>query len=160
MKAYEKYAWLILFGVVSVLAARFLLFIISGFFAGGLHPDSQAVENLTGMTWNELLEFNPGLTNFYGWLEREISIVYLSFLALLAIVIAFPYRKGHQWAWYTVWILPIFTIAITIHGGLVTGFNTAVIIQTAMLLLLILLGIFLPYKKFFPTKKLEKAINS
>ncbi|NLF87876.1 hypothetical protein GX563_03535 [Candidatus Bathyarchaeota archaeon] len=151
-KAYEKYAWLILFGVVLVLGVRFFLFIVSGVLGGELRPDSQAVEDLTGMTWNELLALNSGLSDFYGWLEREISIIYISFIALMAIVIAVPYRKGHRWSWYAMWILPLFAVAITIHGGLVTGFSIAVIIQTVVLLFLILLGIILPYRKFFPSK--------
>ncbi len=152
-KGYEKYSWLILLGIILVLAARFILFIVAGTLSGGVRPDSQAVENLTGMTWNELLALNPGLANFYGWLEREISIIYLSFIGLLGIVIAFPYRKGQQWAWYTMWILPIFVIAVTIHGALVTGFNIAFLSQTIVLLSLVLLGLLLPYRKFFAHTK-------
>jgi len=152
-KAHNKYAWLILLGIVLVLGVRFTIFLFSGVLSGGLSPDSQAVENLTGMTWNELLALNPGLANFYGWLEREISIIYLSFLVLLAIVIAFPYRKGHRWAWYAVWILPVFAVALTIHGVLVTGFGTSIAIQTIILLMIILLGLLLPYRKFFPNNK-------
>jgi hypothetical protein len=151
-KAYEKYGWIILLAIILIIAIRFILFIVPAAFGNQLHPNSSAIKNFTGLTWDELLAVNPGLANFYMWLEREISIIYFSFLTLLAITTAFPYRRGKRWAWYTLWILPFFTVAITIHGTLVTGITLNETIQTVGLLLLIFLGLFLPYRMFFSKK--------
>jgi hypothetical protein len=143
---------MILLAIILIIAIRFALFILPAAFGGQLRPDSVAVKNLTGLTWDELLALNSGLSNFYMWLEREISIIYFSFLTLLAIVTTFPYRRGKRWAWYALWILPIFTFAVTIHGALATGIGVSEFIQTVGLLLLIFLGLFLPYRMFFIRK--------
>lgn len=51
------------------------------------------------------------------------------------------YRKGIRWAWYACWVYPIFFV---LH---IIGFGTY--LPDAIFLFISLIGLLLPYKKFF-----------
>lgn len=58
------------------------------------------------------------------------------------------YRKGEKWAWYTLWYYPIlFGSIFTIEYG-----DPYFAANSSLFLALSLIGLFLPYRKFFPKK--------
>ncbi len=65
--------------------------------------------------------------------------------SVLVIAISFnSYRRGEKWAWYAFWIN-------VVEGGLF--YADARFWGDALAVVIVLLGLFLPYRKFFPKKQ-------
>ena len=65
--------------------------------------------------------------------------------SVLIIAISFnSYRRGEKWAWYASWILVV-ELSLFIADARFWG--------DALVLVIVLLGLFLPYRKFFPKKQ-------
>lgn len=144
-KAYEKHAWILIFpvGIVGLILGILLLL--------GLPADPQAVKNLTGMTFDEIIASQPRIASLLTRLvARAFGVAQLSFFLSVLVITAVPYRKGEKWAWYTLWIVPASVLSFTainlsVGGGIWPIFIVLVIIA--------LLGLLLPYRKFFPRKQ-------
>ena len=140
-KAYQKYAWVILF-VLGVLLVLNIL-IVAAFVSGG--NDFKAD---TGATWNEFAAAYPGIAAAYV-LEQRLAYTGFASVALFALVIAyFGFRQGYRWAWFAMWLLPITLVLMAMllflsrrpdigafYGGLT---------------LVAVIGLLLPIRKFFP----------
>ncbi len=138
-RAYEKYAWILLFSMSAFLTVRGF----AALFAGGSTYDI-ALKSSTGMRWNELLASNPGVTRFI--LDRiiEEGVLYLGFGMFGLAISGFGYRKGERWAWYASLPMPITFLVFIVLG----------VLFELVFLIISLLGLFLPYRKFFPKKQL------
>ncbi len=143
-KAYEKHAWTLLFaiGIFGLL--------VSSFEGLGNPLDPGAVRGITGMSWEEIVTSTPGVARFISEVIRMSSLFQLGWSLLGTLIAAIPYRKGESWAWYVSWYTPIlFAIIATrllIFGGIVWPLFI-------LLLIVSLLGLLLPYRKFFPRKQ-------
>ncbi|MBI3022599.1 MAG: hypothetical protein HYY68_02590 [Thaumarchaeota archaeon] len=145
-KAYEKYAWTLLFatGIVG------LIFAFNGIFSSTPDPGALAVfRNISGTTWEELVATNPGVADSIRHLFR-IESLYLSSSGLFVTAIALKsYRRGEKWSWYVFLYLPVF-FGIFAAWDLPAG---GIIWPLFLILLIIsLLGLLLPYRKFFPKR--------
>ena len=143
-KFYERNAWILFFvlGIVSI--AFSLLFIL----LGGSLLDLLEIRGVTGMTWDQLVASSPKLANEISLVARAgYGFSNLIGAVLLTAVSWKSYRTGERWAWYAMWIVPIAlgSIAIT---GLSAGAGGWPIFFG--LFIVALLGVLLPYKKFFP----------
>ncbi len=139
-RAYEKYAWILLFSMSAFLTVRGF----AALFAGGSTYDI-VLKSSTGMRWNELLASNPGVARFI--LDRiiEEGVLYFGFGMFGLAISGFGYRKGERWAWYASLPMPItFLVFIIVLG----------VLFELVFLIISLLGLFLPYRKFFPKKQL------
>jgi len=149
-KAYEKYAWILLFAIGVIFLVTAVPHTL------GINTDPETVERIAGMTLNELKDSNPGFFNLH--------IFYFSFGGLSDLGVAFfitaisltAYRKGEKWAWYALWFIPAYfigcaAITISIESSL------SLLLPLAMFVILSLLGLLLPYRKFFPSKANLKA---
>ena len=69
-------------------------------------------ESITGVPWEELQASSPKVANLIDMQVRygEASMFILSLLSLAITIYAF--RPGQRWAWYTLWILPLWNVAI------------------------------------------------
>ncbi len=100
--------------------------------------------------------------------ETAILLYSLAALNVLGIAVTLkPYRNGKRWAWYFLWILPaewigegVFVfVVLTFFPGLAAvvfpgqSIGPSFYEFTAVFTLLSLLGLFLPYRKFFPKKQ-------
>ncbi len=115
-KAYEKYAWMIFFGIG----------VVSVFFS---------------------LSFFDGVGQF----GKEAAVVGLGFAIFTIAMAATSYRKGERWAWYTFLYLPLQFLSfvfIDLNDSQKAGF----VFVPAIFLILSLVGLSLPYRKFFPRK--------
>lgn len=149
-KAYEKHAWIILFalGIVGLIVG--LIGVSTG------RPfEEPLVRTMTGMGWDELVASSPRIAAYISlWIRFAFSAV--AFFSILSIPIAWKsYRRGERWAWYALWAIPISSIAFTgviLSGGVSFWDSSGSIFYTLIALPLSLLGLLLPYRKFFPRK--------
>jgi peptidoglycan/LPS O-acetylase OafA/YrhL len=144
-KGYEKYAWILVFVPSLIYGLLSLMPLIGGYYY--VHSSgviNQAVPSST-----------PSVTiNYLNVLARDDGLQGL-FLGILLAVAATSYRKGQRLAWYVLFWFFVLSIATTILDasqplpGLTLGGNVLVLVA----LVLSLLGLFLPYRKFFPNKR-------
>lgn len=139
-RGYERYAWIILLAL-GVAAIGFGFNDI--FFPEPSDPPY--VQTLTGKTWDDIVAEEPGLAEVIRVMDRAVGLGLLGFGLLMVAIAAVPYRRGERWAWYASWAAPTVLLgflAITLQGSLWLMF--------AILLVLALLGLLLPWRKFFP----------
>jgi hypothetical protein len=146
-RAYEKYAWVIpfvmgLFFSVSMVATLFDPGIITG--------AEHAVESLTGSTFSQLAATSPGIANYVYYLIRVLAIFSAGLGAFLAAVSATAYRKGEVWAWYLTWVVPLLFLLDLSNDYLAFGY---VDVSSMVIAAILVVGLILPYRKFFPAKK-------
>ena len=140
-RAYEKHAWILLF-VVG-------LFGIS-LGAGLLLQPLPKLGDITGLDWDET---SPQARVAVEHL-KTISQWIFFFSIFTVVVSAIPYKKGEKWAWYAMWTLPV-NLIIGAWRDLELGITGFWPLWWPMLLLPIivsLLGLMVPYRKFFPSK--------
>jgi hypothetical protein len=137
-RAYEKYSWIFLaisVGITSVFVAP-------------------VVELL-------VLNFAPSIFFAYAWIAE------FPFLATLVgglLVVLIPYRRRKRWAWFAFLSLPaiwFYLLSIAIQGLLgpsdIVGQSPLnAVITLVIVLSFSLLGLFLPFRRFFP-KKIEQS---
>jgi hypothetical protein len=104
---FERRGWIILL-IVSII---FLLFGI-GDIIQGMDADPAIAEGLSGLDWDEVKESQPNLARLITWQTRAGggNILILSLFSIT--IILKPYRRGEQWAWVTLWVLPLWTMLI------------------------------------------------
>ena len=137
-KGCQKHAWMLLAGV-----AMFGLVLGLGDFIAG------AEALLPSMSWQELQSQNPGIAAFIEGMWRERSIFLMAFSGLSMVLFAEPFRRGGRWAWWSAWIWVAVLFGLLGIGA--TSANWPIVTIGFILLALALLGLLLPYKRFFPT---------
>jgi hypothetical protein len=70
-----------------------------------------------------------------------------SFL-VLAITLT-GYRRGEKWAWYTLWLVPILLVSSALFNASFVG-DLSLTLEWIPITIISLLGLLLPYRKFFP----------
>ena len=155
-KAYEKHAWKLLFamGVVLLVLGVPQLF--------GVHPDPIHEERILGMTIEELEASDPRGYDLFVFNVIAGGLLFLGFAILVMAISATAYRRGEKWAWYALWSIPALFIGfmtLWINAGATLTVLALVggrgVLQEGLpffelLLILSLLGLLLPYRKFFP----------
>jgi hypothetical protein len=137
-KAYEKHAWIILFvfGLLTVMAAPINLL--------GNAPNPPSAVGMTGLTLDQMAVQLPGIHEYVSGISRQLGNFMLAMGVLLSGVAAVPYRKGERWAWYSCWILPVLLVIQLANSQGGFGWQA-----DAGSLVVVLAGLFLPYRKFF-----------
>ena len=149
-KVYEKYAWILLFAIG-------VIFLVSAVpHTLGINTDPETVERIIGMTLNELKDSNPGFFDLHIFYFRFGGLSDLGFAFFITAISLTAYRKGEKWAWYALWFLPAYftgsaAITMSIESSL------SLLLPLTMFVILSLLGLLLPYRKFFPNKANLKA---
>jgi hypothetical protein len=155
LRAYERYAWLILFLMWTlhlVLSGRDFIPGLQDVCLGCLPGAPTAIQASTGATWSQLLVSDPKLARFLGSILVDDGISGVG-VAVFGMVVSFTsYRKGEKWAWYLSWSNPIGILAAQLNVYLLTG-STFVILLAAVFISACFFGLFLPYRQFFPRKR-------
>ena len=142
-KRYQKYAWIIFFvyGLLPVMTAPILLL--------GKPPDPPSPEGMTGLTLDQIGVQIPGMLNYISSISVQLGNFLLGLGVLIMAIAAAPYKKGEKWAWFAFWILPanLFIQLANSRGGFAWQLDVA-------FLVVILAGLFLPYRKFFPKQRI------
>jgi len=154
-KVYEKYAWILLFAIG-------VIFLVIGVpHTLGINTDPETVERIIGMTLNELKDSNPGFFDLHIFYFRFGALSDLGFGFFITAISLTAYRKGEKWAWYAFWFLPAYFIgSAAIDIGIESiGIESSLsmLLPITMFVILSLLGLLLPYRKFFPSKANLKA---
>lgn len=150
---FERHAWkvLLFFSVFMALIGLPDLLIGGSFYQVG---DEALLYGITSMTWEQLEAASPNAAAMIDFKVRMGGLQYL-FLGLFSMAITLTgFRRGERWAWYTMWLFPLFFVAhsLVIRNAykhpevgtpepLVSGL--AVLAITALTLAL-------SYRKFFP----------
>jgi hypothetical protein len=150
-KWYVKYAWLLL----CLLGIAFALFAVNALLFGlslsdvpvGIPGGPEATKSLAGTTWDELLASSPGIVNVMRGISRVLGSGFLGFSLLVVLIAATSYRQGQRWAWFALWYVPIFLVALTLHE-----LRGSYVFMPIMFLLVAILGLLLPFRTFFPRK--------
>jgi hypothetical protein len=143
-KVSEKYAWVIL-------AAIGVLTLVGGLpHALGFNTDPGTAEKIAGVSLAELEASNPRFHDLYDFYFRFGGLSDVAWAVLLIVISATKYRQGEKWAWYALWFLPILFLG---SAGIVVSLgppSTDILPFITLFGLLSLLGLLLPYRKFFP----------
>src|SRR5574341_841282 len=147
-KWYEKYAWLLL----CLLGIACALFAVNALLFGlgwsdvpvGIPGGPEATQSIAGATWDALLASSPGSVNVMRGISRVLGSGFLGFSLLVIMISGTSYRQGQRWAWWALWSMPLFLVGLTLHelGG-------AYVSMPIIFLTIALLGLLLPFRKFF-----------
>ena len=157
-RPYEVHAWLILFLMWTlhlVLSARDFIPSLQDVCVGCLPGALTPIQASTATTWSQLLASDPKIATYLASILVDDGISGV-LVAVFGMVITFTsYRKGEKWAWYLSWSNPIGILTAQLNLYLLTG-STLVIILAAIFIGACLLGLFLPYRRFFPRKRADR----
>ena len=147
VKLYEKYAW-ILFLVIGI-------FVLVGALphALGFNTDPALVLTISRKTLDELRSSSLGDFNLYNFYFRGGGLSDLGFAFFLIVISMTAYRSGQKWAWYAFWFVPIYFLSwIGLSLNLFSEPNPSLILPLTVFIIISLVGLFLPFRKFFPRK--------
>jgi hypothetical protein len=155
VKAYEKYAWAILFvfwALHLVLSGRDFLPSLQDLCLACVPGAQTPIQAVTGLTWSQLVSTDPKFAAFLGstLIDDGISGVGLAIFGMAVSVTS--YRKGEKWAWYVSWSMPIGILAAQLNVYALTGSVMVIYLATAFTVVS-LLALLLPYRQFFPRKQ-------
>ena len=145
----HRNAWIV-FMVVGVIVVLFGV----GDVIRGMDADPAIAESITGTNWEHLQDASPRLANLIDLMVRSQGFT-ITVLAVLSIgVTLYAFRPGERWAWYALWIWPVWSIAIFVL------FFTAdrhadfppppPMLSGPVFFVITLLALALSYRKFFP----------
>jgi hypothetical protein len=148
---YEKYAWII--------------FLITGvlILAGGIphmlgnNTDPALVETISGQTIEELKHSNPMFFSLYHFYFSGGGLSDVGVAFFLIIISIFAYRTGQKWAWYSLWFVPLFFIGwLFLIIPLPEQAQSSLFTPLIVFIILSILGLLLPFRKFFPKNSANK----
>ncbi|MFW9847731.1 MAG: hypothetical protein ACFFF4_01235 [Candidatus Thorarchaeota archaeon] len=143
-RANEKYGWVVYIGLG-------LLWLVVGLYQIIL-PRELLVEDIQlvlNLPMSELELSSPEAMDFVIWVYGSLGLVKVSWSLFVLAITLTGFRKGEKWAWYTLWLVPILLITTGLFNTFYLG-DVSQMLQWVPILSLSLLGIFLPYRKFFP----------
>jgi hypothetical protein len=143
-RAFEKYGWLVylFLGLLWLVVGLIQVF----------NPEELANDealHITGMSLSELEASFPEATELVRFLFGAVGMLKTSWSLLVLAITLTGYRRGEKWAWYTMWLVPALLVGQGIFNSVFLGdFNE--MLSWIPITSLSLLGLFLPYRKFFP----------
>lgn len=93
-----------------VLLAMGLFNAVQGAFLALLGGEAvkESVANLAGVPWSTLVSSTPAVAAYVNDLLIIIGLFLAAFGVLVAAIAATGYRRRHIWAWYSMWVVPVF----------------------------------------------------
>ena len=147
-KFYEKYAWVIflIIGIIILIGAIPHTL--------GINTDPTLVQTISGKTINELEVSNPMFFDLYKFYFSGGGLSDLGFAFFIIIITLFAYRQGQKWAWYSFLFVPIyFLIWIILSLNLPIESQSSLFPPLIALIILSIIGLLLPIRKFFSKQK-------
>jgi hypothetical protein len=150
---FERHAWKVLLFFSVFMALIGLPDILVG---GSFYQEAEGtlLEAITGMTWEQLEAASPNATAMID-LKLRIGGVQFLFLGLFSIAIALTgFRRGERWAWYTMWLYPLFLglhslVILSAYKHPEAGIPVP-LVSGPVVLVITALTLALSYRKFFP----------
>lgn len=153
---FERYSWIVFLALGLIIALFGLGDILSGgaTFEGGEAPTLQGI---SGMTWQQLSSTSPGAATMIDYLVRAGG-VHLFILGLLSMfVAATAFRRGERWAWYAMWLWPLWLgmvilLLLSVYKPAGPGIPPPLVSGTIFIIITVaMLG--LSFRKFFPKQQ-------
>jgi hypothetical protein len=143
-RPWVKYGWV----VYLALGLLWLVVGLSQVFNPEALIDNEA-QHIIGMSLSELEALFPAATELVRFLFGTIGVLKTSWSLLVLAITLTGYRRGEKWAWYTMWLVPAVLVGQGLWYSVFLGdFNE--MLQYIRILPVALVGLFLPYRKFFP----------
>jgi hypothetical protein len=143
-RALEKYGWL-------VYLALGLLWLVVGL-TQVFNPDGlleNEAQHVTDMSLSELEASSPEATELVRFLIGAVGMLKTSWSFLVLAITLTGYRRGEKWAWYTLWLVPALLVGQGLFNSVFLG-DFKEMLQWIPITTVSLLGLLLPYRKFFP----------
>jgi hypothetical protein len=138
----EKYGWVIFL-------ALGLLWVVVGLTQAFNPWGLTDAQHITGMSLRELEASYPEATELVRFLYGALGLLKTSWSLLVLAITLIPYRKGEKWAWFTMWLVPATLVGQGLFNSVLLGdFNE--MLPWIPITTVSLLGLLLPYRKFFP----------
>lgn len=80
----------------------------------GTDADPAIVEGLTGLTVDEITAASPEAADVIDALTRAQGMLLVWFGIALTAIVWFAYRDWQPWAWWTLWVLPLWALGVSI----------------------------------------------
>ena len=146
-KFYQKYAWLI-FLLIGVMV------LVGGIpHAFGLNTDPTLVQTISGQTIDSIKISNPMFFNLYNYYFSGGGISDIGVAFFLIIISATAFRQGQKWSWFAFWFVPIFFGSwVVLSSALPFEARSSLYAPLVAFIVLSILGLLLPFRKFFPKK--------
>ena len=140
----EKYGW-------TVFLCLGLLWMVVGLyqvFSPGelLNTDAQLI---TCMSWNELKTSSPLATDLVRFHYGSMGLLKTSWSFFVLAITLTGYRKGEKWAWYMLWLAPLILVWSAMFNVNFLG-DIKQALQWIPITTISVVGLLLPYRKFFP----------
>jgi len=146
-KFYEKYAWII-FLIIGVM-------VVAGGIphALGFNTDPTLVQTISGQTIENLKTSIPMFFNLYNFYFRGGGLSDLGLAFFIIVISITAYRQGQKWAWYAFWFVPVYFLSwVGLSLTLPSESSSSLIPPLTVFIILSLMGLLLPFRKFFPSK--------
>jgi hypothetical protein len=145
----ERSAWIALI-VVGVI---FGLFGLSDVILG-MDADPAIAESITGVPWEDLQASDPQVANLIDMYVRSLGVGLLV-VSILSLAITFTaFRRGERWAWYALWVWPLWNVAIFFLSFTAERHPDFAppppMVSSPVFFAVTLLALILSYHKFFP----------
>ncbi len=145
-KAYEKHAWIILFALGTIGFISFLAPTLIG------PSGAPSLQPIASVTWGQLSSANPGVARWVDYNYRFSSAYGVVGSFFMMAISLKSYRRGEKWSWYALWSFPVWS-GLTIPYSVSVGASSVPIYLSLVVTIVSLLGLLLPYRKFFPKKQ-------
>jgi len=150
---FERHAWkvLLFFGLFMALIGLPDLLTGGSYYEGA---GASMLQAITGITWEQLEAISPNAAAMIDFKVRMGGVQYI-FLGLFSMAITLTgFRRGERWAWYTMWLFPLFfalhsLVILRAYQHPEAGTPEPVLSGLAILAITTL-TLALSYRKFFP----------
>ena len=85
----------------------------------GTDADPAIVEGITGVTFEEIQAVSPEAAKMIDLQARGIGFLLINLGTALLAILLFGFRRWHRWAWFAMWVLPLWAITASISMFLV-----------------------------------------
>lgn len=139
-KAYQKYAWIVLF-------ALGILLVVNIFVVAGVEDHVSEFGKDTGVAWDAFSAAYPSVAAAYTLNQRLLYVGFASLVLFGLVITWFGFRTGHRWAWFAMWLLPI---ALAATALLMTQARQRELpVLYGGFAIVAVIGLLLPVRKFF-----------
>ncbi len=153
---FERHAWKVFLGLSIIIT----LFGLGDMLTGGSTFESgegPTLQGISGMTWAQLESASPNAATMIDYLVRAGG-AHLFVLGLLSMVVAATaFRRGERWAWYAMWLWPLWLaliILVLLNAYKPTGPGIPPpLVSGSIFFILSVLMLLLSYRKFFPKQQ-------
>ena len=143
-RGYVKHGWV----VYLFLGLLWLVVGLTQAFDPEALLDNEA-QHITGTSLSELEASFPEATELARFIFGSVGNLKTSWSLLVLAITLTGYRRGEKWAWYTMWLAPAALVWQGLWYSVFLGdFNE--MLQYIGPVTVSLVGLFLPFRKFFP----------